>query len=439
VTQQAASPRQVARDVLDAVLVRGRSLSSATDRIRVVLSEPRERAFAMELAYGVLRWRFRLDAVLAQLMKKPVRSKDYELQLVLMIALYELTELSAPDYAVIDEAVRQTKQTGRQWAAGLVNAVLRAFSRHPERYLTAIEADTAAWHSHPPWLLANLQHDWPHDCRQILEANNQRPPMWLRVNSSRCSVEDYLQQLTDSGIGAVPHEYAPHALRLDRAVDVGELPGFAEGWVSVQDAAAQFAAPLLDLSAEQRVLDLCAAPGGKTCHILELQPALAEVVAVELEAQRMQRVEANLQRLGLQARLLVADAADADGWWDGHGFDRILVDAPCSATGVIRRHPDIKSLRQAGDLAQLIEVQARILRQAWRLLKPGGVMLYVTCSVLRQENELQIAALLSEYGDAEEVPIDANWGHACRHGRQLLPGETGADGFYYARLKKRVV
>jgi 16S rRNA (cytosine967-C5)-methyltransferase len=438
VKQQSTSPRRVAREVLDAVLVRGRSLSSAGGRIRESLSEPRDRGFAMELVYGVLRWRFRLEALLAQLMKKPVRSKDYELQLVLMIALYELTELNAPDYAVVDEAVRQTKQSGRKWAAGMVNAVLRAFKRDPGKYLSAIEADTAACYSHPPWLLAQLRQDWPDDWRRILEANNERPPMWLRVNARCCTADDYLRQLADCGIGAVRHEHAPQALRLERAVDVGELPGFAEGRVSVQDAAAQLAASLLDAGAGQRVLDLCAAPGGKTCHILELQPALAEMVAVELEAQRMQRVEENLQRLGMQASLLVADAGDADAWWDGRGFDRILVDAPCSASGVIRRHPDIKSLRHADDLAQLLEVQRRILRQAWRLLQPGGVLLYVTCSVFRQENEQQIEALLSDCADAEELSIDADWGHACRYGRQLLPGETGADGFYFACLQKRM-
>ncbi len=436
--QKSASPRRVAREVLDTVLVRGRSLSSAGGRIRELLTEPRDRAFAMELVYGVLRWRFRLEALLAQLMKKPVRAKDYELQLVLMIALYELTELNAPDYAVVDEAVRQTKQTGRKWAAGMVNAVLRAFKRDSRNYLSAIEADAAAWYSHPQWLLVMLRQDWPDDWRRILEANNERPPMWLRVNARCCSVDDYMQQLTACGIEAVRHDHAPQALRLERALDVGELPGFIEGRVSVQDAAAQLAAPLLDASVGQRVLDLCAAPGGKTCHILELQPALADMIAVEFEPERMRRVEDNLQRLGLSARLLVADAGDADAWWDGGGFDRILVDAPCSATGVIRRHPDIKSLRQVDDLAQLIEVQGRILRQAWRLLQPGGLLLYVTCSVLRQENERQIESLLSDCADAEELTIDADWGHACRYGRQLLPGETGADGFYFARLKKRM-
>jgi 16S rRNA (cytosine967-C5)-methyltransferase len=320
----------------------------------------------------------------------------------------------------------------------MVNAVLRAFKRDPGKYLSAIEADTAACYSHPPWLLAQLRQDWPDDWRRILEANNDRPPMWLRVNARCCTADDYLRQLADCGIGAARHEHAPQALRLERAVDVGELPGFAEGRVSVQDAAAQLAAPLLDAGAGQRVLDLCAAPGGKTCHLLELQPALTEMVAVELEAQRMQRVEENLQRLGMQASLLVADAGDADAWWDGRGFDRILVDAPCSASGVIRRHPDIKSLRHADDLAQLLEVQRRILRQAWRLLQPGGVLLYVTCSVFRQENEQQIEALLSDCADAEELSIDADWGHACRYGRQLLPGETGADGFYFACLQKRM-
>lgn len=437
--RQNASSRCLARQVLEAVLVRGRSLSSAGARIREALPEPRDRAFAMELVYGVLRWRFRIEAMLALLMKKPVRARDYELQLVLMIALYELTELNAPGYAAVDEAVRETKRTGRKWAAGLVNAVLRAYIREPDKYLSSIEADTAAWYSHPPWLLVRLQQDWPRDWPRILAANNERPPMWLRVNPRHGGVDDYRQQLAEKGIDAEPHDDAPQALKLARALDVGELPGFAQGRVSVQDAAAQLAAPLLDVGQGQRVLDLCAAPGGKTCHILEMQPALAEMVAVELEAGRMQRIEENLQRLDLHAQLLVADAADAAGWWDGRGFDRILVDAPCSATGVIRRHPDIKSLRQADDLDSLAEVQRRILHQAWQLLQPGGLMLYVTCSVLRQENEQQIEALLSDFNDAEELPIHADWGHACRYGRQLLPGERGGDGFYYARLKKRPV
>ena len=231
------------------------------------------------------------------------------------------------------------------------------------------------------------------------------------------------------------HPLADTALKLDAAVDVGRLPGFNDGLVSVQDASAQLAAGLLGAADAECVLDVCAAPGGKTCHVLE--NADVDMTAVELDPHRMQKLAQNLDRLGLRARLVIADATDIENWWDGRPFDRILVDAPCSASGVIRRHPDIKSLRQPDDLTSLARIQQQILRQSWRMLRPGGVLLYVTCSVFKMENEQQIESLLSEQADAREVPIEADWGFACLHGRQLLPGDLDGDGFYYAKLEKR--
>ena len=400
-----------------------------------LIEEPRQRSLAMELVNGVLRWRFRLESLLAKCLSKPLRKKDVDVKLVLLLALYELTELNTPDYAVVNEAVAQAGQMGKQWASAMINAVLRGFIRDRDALLKSVDADAVARLSHPQWLIDLVRQDWPDQAEQILEANNQRPPMWLRINLARVSVADYLKLLEVEGLSAVAHPHAAAALRLASAVDVSRLPGFSEGMVSVQDAAAQLAAPLLDIKHGERVLDLCAAPGGKTCHILEVTQNI-DMTAVELQAARMQRVQQNLERLGLRASLVVGDATDASAWWNSRPFDRILVDAPCSASGVIRRHPDIKSLRQPDDLDSLQEIQQQILQQAWRMLRPGGVLLYVTCSVFRRENQQQIETLLSTTPTAEESMLEVSWGIACSYGRQLLPGESEGDGFYYARLKK---
>ena len=428
------SARAAAVAVLEDVLVRGRSLATARASSDPRL-DPRERALAMELVNGVLRWRFRLEALLAGLLSKPLRKKDRDLELLLLVALYELVELHTPDYAVVNEAVVQTRHRGKKWAAALVNAVLRNFIRDPNRLQVVLEQDTVARCAHPRWLIDRLTRDWAGAAERILAANNQRPPMWLRVNRRRTAVDAYVRQLAAEQMTASRHPLADTALKLDAAVDVGRLPGFNDGQVSVQDASAQLAAGLLGAADAESVLDVCAAPGGKTCHVLET--ADVDMTAVELDPLRMQKLAQNLDRLGLRARLVVADATDIENWWDGRPFDRILVDAPCSASGVIRRHPDIKSLRQPDDLTSLARIQQQILRQSWRMLRPGGVLLYVTCSVFKMENEQQIAALLSERADAREVPIEADWGFACLHGRQLLPGDLDGDGFYYAKLEKR--
>ena len=434
--QNAQSARNAAISVLQAVLVKGRSLATARSLIHDRLDEPRERSLAMELVNGVLRWRFRLEALLSQLLSKPVRKKDIDIQLVLLVALYELTELSTPDYAVVNEAVAQTRRLGKKWAAGMVNGVLRSFIRDRQALLSRVDDDSVARFSHPRWLIDMIRQDWPEHAEHVLDANNQRPPMWLRVNTSRISVEDYIKRLDEQQIKAVPHPIAAAALKLDSAMDVGQLPGFTQGLVSVQDASAQLAAELLGAENGERVLDLCAAPGGKTCHVLETATNI-EMTAVELEPLRMPRVQQNLDRLGLHAGLIIADATDPQSWWDGRLFDRILVDAPCSASGVIRRHPDIKSLRLADDLVALTQIQQNILLQALSMLIPGGTLLYVTCSVLKQENEQQVKRLLSTTAEVGEVVIDENWGVSCRYGRQLLPGELDGDGFYFARLKKQ--
>jgi 16S rRNA (cytosine967-C5)-methyltransferase len=326
---------------------------------------------------------------------------------------------------------------GKKWAAGLVNAVLRNFTREQER-LTASIKDGVARYSHPAWLLEKTKHDWPQHWQQILAANNQRPAFCLRVNRLQYTVAQYRQLLAEEGLESDTVDFADAALKLSHGVDVRSLPGFAEGAASVQDAGAQLAAALLDVSAQDRVLDLCAAPGGKTCHILERHAAIDHLLAVELEEQRMSRVSENLQRLKLESRaeLVIADARDTDHWWSGGKFDRILIDAPCSASGVIRRHPDIKTLRRESDIVPLVKLQSEILSAAWQTLAAGGELLYVTCSVFKDENQHQIQHFLSLNADAAEIKINADWGEPCEYGRQLFPGEQDADGFYFCRLQR---
>jgi len=422
---------------LQQVLIKGRSLVVAKSAADVL--ESRDRGLAMELVNGVLRWRWKLDFLLNQFLKKPLRNKDHDVKLLLLMALYELVELNTPDYAVVNEAVSASKALGKQWAKGMINGVLRNFIRDQDDCLRKMESNQEAYYSHPYWLIALLKEDWPDHWQAILIANNQRPPLWLRVNAAQNNAVVSKLLLDARVLSSSQHPLALQALKLEQGVDVTSLPGFAQGAVSVQDAGAQLAATLLDVKKGQTVLDLCAAPGGKTCHVLELEPDIKSMTAVELEEKRMLRVRENLARLNFEAELIVADASE-DSWWDGKLFDRILVDAPCSSTGVIRRHPDIKSLRWEEDIKSLVIIQQKILQQAWQMLKPGGKLLYVTCSVLRQENEAQITELLSTHKDALELNLIADdggdWGVAVKYGRQLLPGENDNDGFYFCCLTK---
>ena len=415
----------------------GQSLSAVQPHTTDKLEDARDRGLANEIVNGVLRWRWQLEFFIAQLLKKPLKKKDIDVQLILLMALYELHQCRTPDYAVINDAVELVRHSGKKWAAGLVNAVLRNFTREQDKLVASIK-DGVARYSHPAWLLEKTKSDWPQRWQQILEANNQRPAFWLRVNQLQYPVEQYQKMLAGEGLEAVTVAFAGAALKLQHGVDVRALPGFAEGALSVQDAGAQLAAELLEVSAGDRVLDLCAAPGGKTCHLLERHPAIESLCAVELEEPRMARVRENLQRLKLESRaeLIVADARDIKHWWSGEKFDRILIDAPCSASGVIRRHPDIKTLRRESDIAPLVKLQSEILAAAWQTLAAGGELLYVTCSVFKDENQNQMQDFLSRTDDASELKIDADWGEACTHGRQLFAGEQDADGFYYCRLKK---
>jgi 16S rRNA (cytosine967-C5)-methyltransferase len=410
----------------------GQSLTAALDNAFLTIESAKDRAFIQALCYGVCRQYHRLDFILSQLLDKPL--KDADVRSLALVGLYQLKFMRVKPHAAVSETVLAARK--KPWAKSLINALLRTYLREQEGLEHKADKSQVAALSHPEWLIKQIEQDWPEQAQEIMLENNQPPPMALRVNLAKNSREHYLQLLTGQGIAAESVSFCPSAIRLDKPVPVDLLPGFADGLASVQDAAAQLAAGLLDARPGHRVLDVCAAPGGKTAHILETQAQLKELVAVDIDGSRMQRVGENLQRLGLQAELVVGDAANPEAWWDGKLFDRILLDAPCSALGVIRRHPDIKLLRRADDIGPLQALQKTILQAVWPLLAPGGLMVYATCSILKQENEQQIQDFLAEHADAVELAIVADWGVAGACGRQIFTGESAMDGFYYACIAK---
>jgi len=428
--------RAVAARVLARVVASGNSLPDALLEETRSLADGRGRALVQELSYGTLRWYFRLDAILSRLLQKPLKARDSDLRCLLLAGLYQLDKMALPERVAVHETVQATRSISKHWASGLANAVLRGYQRRRQELEAAIAGEEQANYAHPAWLIGLLRADWPEHWQSVLEQNNARPPFSLRVNGLRMTRNEYLESLAGKELEGWPLAHTTHGVLLSRPLPVEELPGFPAGLVSVQDGAAQQAAALLQLAPGHRVLDACAAPGGKTAHILETETRLSSLTAIDVDPGRLERTAHNLRRLCLQADLVPGDAAEPAGWWDGRKFDRILLDAPCSATGVIRRHPDIKLLRRRDDITALVRKQAKILDALWPLLVPGGILLYCTCSVLADENGRQVGRFLRRQADAAEVPIAASWGHLCDHGRQILPGEFEMDGFYYACLRK---
>lgn len=429
-----AACRARAAEVLAAVLSRGRSLNDALppalDRVNA-----RDGALLQELCYGTLRWCLPARHLLGQLLHRPLPTRESVLHALLLIGLYQLYQLRIPAYAAVAATVAATRLIDRPHARGLVNAVLRNAQRRETELRAALAADPVLASAHPAWLLERLQQAWPDDWPAIVAADTARPPMALRVNLARIGRDAYRDRLAATGLNAEPDPCLASALVLDHPCEVDALPGFAEGLVSVQDPAAQLAAPLLDPQPGQRVLDACAAPGGKTGHLLEYAPDL-DLLALDNDATRLERVRDNLDRLELHARLIVGDAGRPEEWWDGQPFERILLDAPCTGSGVIRRHPDILVLRRPEDVATLAARQHALLDALWPLLTSGGRLLYATCSVLPEETRQVVDAFLTRHGDAtaESIPDD-RW-RASGAGYQLLPGEDHRDGFFYARLRK---
>ncbi len=430
-----AESRAVAARVVSGVVAGGRSLNDILTPALLGLEDARDRSLTQALVYGTLRFQPRLQLILNQLLDKPLKTREAELNGLLLVGLHQISGMGIPDHAAVASTVDAAARISRQRARGLVNAILRRFLREREALEAIADSTPAGLYSHPDWMIDRLRADWPEHWQEILEQNNRHPPMWLRANMNRASPEDWM-----AAPGAPPAElspWAPAALRLEQPVDVAMLPGFEDGVISVQDAAAQLAAHLVAPSPGQRVLDACAAPGGKTGHLLELCPQL-ELTAVDLDPERLARVGHNLQRLSVNAQLIVGDAANPDDWWEGRPYDAILLDAPCTASGVIRRHPDIKLLRRPADVTRLGALQALLLDRLWPLLVPGGRLVYCTCSIFRAEGPGQIEAFLERTPDASLDPArtGAGWGIEADPGRQIVTGEAGMDGFYYACLSK---
>lgn len=401
----------------------------------------KDRSAIRAITLGTARWYLRVTAVLDLLLERPEKLST-EIRALLATALHQIEYSRNPLHATVDAAVDAARVLRQERAAGLVNGVLRRFTREKAELLKRVDESLAARTAHPQWLVDEIQAAWPARAESILTANNGHPPMVLRVDLSRTTVADVIAELAKTGVESKAIPWVASAVELAQAAPIGELPGFAEGKVSVQDAAAQLAAPLLDAKPGMRVLDACAAPGGKTGHLLEHTPGLSEVVAVDLEERRFGRVRENLERLGRTATLVAADVSRPDTWWDGKPFDRILVDAPCSSTGVIRRHPDIKILRRPTDIPALAVTQKAILAACFGMLKPGGRLVYATCSVLPAENQAVLADFLSQHGrNAKVVPAtlaaEVPGAEVTQNGVQLLPGaEAGTDGFHYACVEK---
>ncbi len=427
--------RALAASIIDAVSD-GQSLTECLETFLPRLKTAKDKAFVQAICYGVCRFYFRLDVLLSYLLEKPMKAKDSDLHALLLVGLYQLMAMRVPDYAAVTETVNATDDLNKAWGRGLVNAVLRRYLRDKEKLETQLDEEVESQYSHPLWWITSMQQAWPDDWEKILIANNSHPPFSLRVNARKKSRDEYLKTLSSLNevIDIIPE--LPSGLTISPALPVEELPGFMQGQVSVQDGAAQLAATWLALAPGMRVLDACGAPGGKLAHILEIEPALDKVIVVEKDLKRIESIKENLTRLELNADIHCADAADVNTWWDGKPFDRILLDAPCSASGVVRRHPDIKLLREQRDIAKLAKEQLHLLSSLWPLLSENGILLYVTCSVFPQENEQVLKAFLAAHSDAQEDKIITSIGFSREIGLQILPGELNMDGFYYARLKK---
>lgn len=427
-TLPGVATRVLAAKVLDAVVHRGRSLKAELGKVLPQLPDPRDRALLEAMCFGALRQRARYDAALQLWLQKPLGDKDGELRALLLAGFAQIDAMGLPPHAALSVTVEAARALGRPHQAGMVNALLRRAQR--EGFPTADPA--AAW---PAWLRKKINLEWGDHAAAIFEASAHAAPLWLRVNRLQGTRDEYAARLHDAAIACAADDALPDALRIDAPVAVTALPGFAEGAASVQDGSAQQVADALSPAPGARVLDACAAPGGKAAHLLERDPAL-RLLALDVDPRRLNRVRETLARTGGVAEFRSVDAADVQTWWDGEPFDAVLLDAPCTATGIVRRQPDVLLHRTPEDLASLIALQSRLLDSVWRVVRPGGVLVYATCSILKDENEFQVEAFLKRTPHARAEPLDAGYGHAAGPGRQRLPGESGMDGFFYARMLK---
>ncbi len=426
--------RALAAEALAGVALKGASLRDVLTRSAPRLADSRDRAMLSALLHEGARWWLRYDAALDRLLEHPIRRRHPAAHALLVIGLVQIEVLQLPAYAAVGATVDAVRLLKRPRLASLVNAVLRHWLRERESLTAELDADPVTRYALPDWLVRAIQADWPRQAANVFAANNIEPPLTVRVNRRRTSRETLAAAFANAGYGSEAHAWLPDALMLERSTDITRLPGFNDGLFAVQDGAAQLPAELLDAREGQRVLDACAAPGGKSCHLLER--ANLQLTALEADHQRSRRIHANLDRLGLGAKVLEGDATHPDAWWDGQPFDRILVDAPCSATGVIRRRADVRLHRRASDVRRMAAAQKRMLKALWPLLAPGGRLLYATCSLLRAENEVVVNDLVGAHKDAKPVSLHLPAGHAAGPGWQILPGEDDLDGMFFAIVEK---
>jgi 16S rRNA (cytosine967-C5)-methyltransferase len=428
-----ANPRWIAVQAILQVLDQGRSLDEIfnSEWYRSLALEKRDLALSRELVFGFCRWYFTLSTLLSSRLQKPLRSRDRDIEVILILGLYQLLVMSTEPHAAVNETVKLALAQKKSWARGLVNALLRGVIRDK----IVLDSSSPA-QAYPDWIMSRIRRDWGEQAERVLIQGNNRPPMTLRVDTRQASIDNVITRLRSAGIEALRHGVVATAIELSSPCEVSQLPGFEQGILSVQDAAAQIAASVLACPSGARVLDACAAPGGKTAHLLQ-QYENIKLEALDSSEVRLERLRQNLQRIDKSARILIGDATSPEAWFDGDNYDCILADVPCSASGVMRRHPDIKLLRRESDIMPLLAQQRNMLDAVWRLLKPGGKMLYSTCSVFKDENEVQVAKFLERHPDCAEMTInDAEWGEPRPHGRQILTGSDNMDGFYYGLLTK---
>jgi len=429
--------RVIAVQTLTDVIESKQHLDKSLSQYLSTATDIKDKKLAQEICYGTMRWYFRLTNIINLLLDKPLRKKDTDVFVLILSGLYQMIFMRIPDHAAISATVETARAINKAWATELVNAILRRYQREKDIIINETTKTESALHSHPQWLLEKLYQQWPEHWEGIVKSNNEHPPLHLRANLLKKPLNQYIELLNNASIDAVPADFIDTGILIKQPVNVDDIPGFCEGEFSVQDFGAQLAAPLLEILPGHRVLDACAAPGGKTGHIYENEPQVAELVSVESEGKRVKLLQDTVNRLGIKSEIIHADISHTNSWWDGTAFDRILIDSPCSATGVIRRHPDIKYLRVPEHIDSLLITQQKILQSVWPLLRPGGRLVYVTCSILKEECDNQIEMFTTKNTDVMMAPIDADWGIASRFGRYTVPGHDESDGFYYSVLIKR--
>ncbi|MCX7120357.1 MAG: 16S rRNA (cytosine(967)-C(5))-methyltransferase RsmB [Gammaproteobacteria bacterium] len=437
-----SNTRAISAEIIEQVCYQHISLSEAF-LIPELKPKDDDRAFVKEICFGTLRYWIQLQAILKELLETPLKKEDKDIECLLCVGLYQLIYMHVPHYALVNETVTATRILKKSWASGLVNKILRmaisAQSPERQRAESVITKSITAQYSHPNWIIDKIKSAWPTHWENILNANNQKAPLFLRVNQTKIPFKEYLKILNDHKINHTCVTGLSHGIQLENPMPVENIPGFKNGLFSVQDASGQKVVAYCDIHPEHHVLDACAAPGSKTTHILETCPSVKKLIALDLHKKRLSKVAENIKRLQLpteNVQLIAANACDVNDWWDGELFDRILLDAPCSASGVIRRHPDIKLLRKKTDIKNLAEQQLKMLETLWPLLKKSGKLIYSTCSIFPDENENVIAKFLSSHPDANTSPINNPWGENLKYGQQVITGTQNRDGFYYCVIQK---